>query len=107
MLVDFDVWYANEGWQVDWIEVRFIPMTKEVSLSVRHSSTKEENVKNVVVKDDMMSFDLISSSGGVDRVYCEKGWGFHIIPDVKITGTVFNKKNNPGRFMFRVTCRPS
>jgi hypothetical protein len=60
MLVDFDVWYANERWQVNWVEVNFIPMKKEVSLSVRQSSTKEENVKNVVVNDDVMSFDLIS-----------------------------------------------
>ena len=92
MLVDFDVWYANGGWHVDWIEIDFIPMTREVALSVRQYSTKEENVKNVVVNDDMMSFDLISSTGEVDRVHCEKGSGFHIIPDVKITRTVFNNK---------------
>jgi hypothetical protein len=92
MLVDFDVWYANGGWQVDWIEIDFIPMTREVTLSVRQYSTKEENVKNVVVNDDMMSLDLISSTGEVDRVHCEKGSGFHIIPDVKITRTVFNNK---------------
>jgi hypothetical protein len=93
MLVNFDVWYADEKWQVDWIEAHFIPMSKEVSLSVRHASTKEENVRNVVVNEDGISFDLISPSGEVDRVNCGKGWGFHIIPDVRITRTVINNKN--------------
>jgi hypothetical protein len=95
LVVTVTVEYSDGRYTAKWDAVRISPVllpngVKRTSLRAQHYSTGEGTIKNLVVKKDAITFDIVRSFGDLNVVCARKGeFDF----DIRATGTHYKAEN--------------